>query len=133
MPGKGKVVERQYAPDELDTIYRGAEALGVPAEQMLHLLGETTCDVYLNTVAYWRNIPVNVWAYTLGGYQVMKKWLSYREHGLLGRSLTNDEAREMMNIARRIAAIIQLGPQLDESYKAARESSFVWPGAREES
>jgi hypothetical protein len=103
------------------------------AEQAIALLGETTYDIYLNDVAYWKNIPVNVWAYTIGGYQVIKKWLSYRERDLLGRSLTHDEARHVMNLARRIAAIVLLGPQLDENYKAARESSFVWPGARIES
>jgi hypothetical protein len=48
MSGKGKVNERQYTPDELGLICRGAEGLGLPAEQVLHLLGETTCDVYLN-------------------------------------------------------------------------------------
>jgi hypothetical protein len=105
MPGTGKVVERQYTSDELDAIHRGAEALGLPAEQALQLLGETTCDVYLNNVAYWKNVPVNVWAYTSGGYQVIKKWLSYRERELLGRPLRTDEAREAMNIARRITAI----------------------------
>jgi hypothetical protein len=29
-------------------------------------------------------VPSRVWAYTLGGYQVIKKWLSYREHDVLG-------------------------------------------------
>jgi hypothetical protein len=37
------------------------------------LLGATTCDVFLNDRAYWRNVPINVWEYTIGGYQVMKK------------------------------------------------------------
>ena len=32
-----------------------------------------------------------MWDYTIGGYQVVKKWLSYREKPLLGRSLTPDE------------------------------------------
>jgi hypothetical protein len=27
----------------------------------------------------WRNIPTKVWGYHIGGYQVIKKWLSYRE------------------------------------------------------
>ncbi len=39
--------------------------------------------------------------YTLGGYQVIKKWLSYREKELPGRSLTADEARYVANVARR--------------------------------
>ncbi|MBE0418340.1 MAG: hypothetical protein IBX63_11300 [Coriobacteriia bacterium] len=49
------------------------------AEQAVSLLGETCFDVYLNDVAYWRCMPSNVWRYSIGGYQVIKKWLSYRE------------------------------------------------------
>ena len=41
-------------------------------------LGESTYDIHLNDNAYWRNVPGNVWNYRLGGYQVLKKWLSYR-------------------------------------------------------
>ena len=29
-------------------------------------------------------MPANVWEYYIGGYQVIKKWLSYREQELLG-------------------------------------------------
>lgn len=32
----------------------------------------------------------------LGGYQVLKKWLSYREESLLGRPLTRDEAQDVV-------------------------------------
>ena len=32
----------------------------------------------INEVAYWRNVPTRVWGYYIGGYQVIKKWLSYR-------------------------------------------------------
>jgi hypothetical protein len=38
-------------------------------------------------------LVTRVWDYTIGGYQVIKKWLSYREHKLLVRPLTTDEAR----------------------------------------
>ena len=103
MPGMGKVVERQYSDDELNAIRTGAEAHSLSANQVFQLLGETTCDVYLNAVAYWRNVPIKVWTYTIGGYQIIKKWLSYRERELLGRPLHNDEAREVTSMARRIA------------------------------
>jgi len=79
--------------------------------------GETTCDVYLNGVAYWRNVPKRVWDYIIGGYQVIKKWLSYREEKVLGRSLTVSEAREVTGMARRIAAILLLESDLDANYK----------------
>jgi len=92
------------------------------------LLGDETCDVYLNGAAYWRNIPLNVWEYHIGGYQVIKKWLSYREEELLGRALKPDEAREVTNMARRIAAIILLQPKLDENYRKVKATAFDWPG-----
>ncbi len=63
-------------------------------------------------------MPVPVWEYTIGGYQVIKKWLSYREKPLLGRGLTVAEVRTVTETARRIATLIDLQPQLDENYRA---------------
>lgn len=56
----------------------------------------------------------------------MKKWLSYRERDLLGRSLTTEEAREVMNMARRIAAIMLLDPELDTNYLAIKAATYAW-------
>ena len=95
---------------------------------MLSLLGPTTCDVFLNDTAYWKNIPVNAWEYFIGGYQVIKKWLSYREQELLGRALRADEAREVTNMARRITAILLLQPALDENYRQVKAHAYPWPG-----
>ena len=69
MPGQGRIVERDYTADERAAL-----------SDILPTLGETTYDIYLNERAYWRNVPAAVWNYQLGGYQVLKKWLSYREH-----------------------------------------------------
>ncbi|HEU0009037.1 MAG TPA: type ISP restriction/modification enzyme, partial [Verrucomicrobiae bacterium] len=88
--------------------------------------GLSTCDVYLNDTACWRNIPANVWDYTIGGYQVIKKWLSYREHELLGRALSTDEAREVTHTARRLAALLLLQPALDANYRHVKEDTFQW-------
>lgn len=116
MPGHGRIVERAYTPEELGALADGAKALGLTLNSLLDLLGTTTLDVLLNGVAQWQNVPARVWAYTLGGYQVVKKWLSYRERALLGRDLIPDEARYVTEMVRRIAAILLLGPALDESY-----------------
>src|SRR6266566_2027332 len=64
-------------------------------------------------------------------YQVIKKWLSYREHKLLGRPLTTDETSEVMNIARRIAAILLLEPALDADYQIIKNSTYPWQTFRE--
>jgi len=129
MPGKGKIVERDYTKDEKEAITKGAKNLGLSLEQALAQLGKRTRDVYLNDVAYWSNIPVKVWEYYIGGYQVIKKWLSYREQPLLGRPLNKDEAREVMNMARRIAAILLLQPALNANYLKCKEDAYPWPKA----
>ena len=97
MPGQGQIVERAYTADE-----RVAMGTALPA------LGEATFDVYFNARAFWRNVPAAVWNYRLGGYQVLKKWLSYREHKILERKLTPDEIREVTYIARRIGGMTEL-------------------------
>ena len=97
MPGQGRVVERAFTPEE-------REALG----DALPALGETTFDVYLNDRAFWRNVPAAVWRYRLGGYQVLKKWLSYRERPILGRPLSSEEVQHFADTARRIAALMVL-------------------------
>ena len=94
MPGQGRVVERPFTPEE-------RAALG----DALPMLGETTFDVHLNARAFWRNVPATVWGYKLGGYQVLKKWLSYRERTILGRSLHPEEVQHFTDTARRIATI----------------------------
>jgi len=126
MPGKGKIVERDYTTEEKATIEEGAKAIGLTLELALIHLGETTCDIYLNESAYWKNVPRKVWDYTIGGYQVMKKWLSYREQALLGRPLTAEEITEVTGMARRIAAIVLLEPELDDNYLKAKNNSYAW-------
>ena len=100
MPGQGRVIERPYTSDE-------RTALGDAART----LGGTAFDIYLNDRAHWRNVPEAVWNYKLGGYQVLKKWLSYRERRVLGRNLKPDEVQHFTDTARRIAAILTLVAQ----------------------
>jgi hypothetical protein len=137
MPGKGRLETRAFAAEETvafgsvgrDAFHRvpnqtEPENLGTPWKSSLPaLLGPDTHDIFLNESACWCNIPAPVWAYTIGGYQVMKKWLSYREHDLLGRALTPDEAREVTHMGRRIAALILLQPELDKNYQAIKAAT----------
>ena len=95
MPGKGRIVERTYAPQE------SAAMRQAPA-----LLGDATVDVHLNEETFWRNVPSAIWDYRLGGYQVLKKWLSYRERTVMGRRLRAEEVRHFTNTARRIGALL---------------------------
>ena len=138
MPGQGRVIERPYTASERAALGRAAPTLGdtastpnnrgetggmsntpappVPASHVdaatgktAAILGDTTFDIYLNDRAYWRNVPAAVWTYKLGGYQVLKKWLSYRESTVLGRPLQPEEVQHFTNTARRITAILLAG------------------------
>ena len=95
MPGQGRAAERNYSADE-----RAVLGDALPA------LGDTTFDIYLNGEAFWRNVPAAVWNYRLGGYQVLKKWLSYRERDILGRALRPEEVQYFADSARRIGGIL---------------------------
>jgi len=112
MPGKGKLDTRPRRDDERVV---GDEALG-----------DDTRDVWLNNACCWRNVPRPVWEYTIGGYQVIKKWLSYREKELLGRGLAPEEVRYVTEMARRIAALIALQPALDANYRAVAADTVSW-------
>lgn len=104
MPGKGKMVRRE----------------------------DGGWDIFLNEVACWRNVPEAVWDYTIGGYQVIKKWLSYREKALLGRGLTSDEVRYVTEVARRLSALVALKPQLDENYKRTTTDTYAWTNRKDD-
>ena len=96
--------------------HRGQGNAVMPGRGDVRPSNDGRLDVYLNDVAYWHNLPSAVWEYTIGGYQVIKKWLSYREQSVLGRALKTEEVREVTYMARRIAALIALQPQLDANY-----------------
>ena len=95
MPGQGRIVEREYTEDE-----RAAMGDAILA------LGAKTLDVYLNDRAFWRNVPAAIWDYKLGGYQVLKKWLSYREGDVLGRALTPEEVLYFAEMTRRVGGTL---------------------------
>ena len=97
MPGQGRTATRSYSPAEY-----------APLGETITTLGEDTIDIHLNNTTHWSNVPVTVWNYQLGGYQVLKKWLSYRESKVLGRPLLPQEVQHFTDTARRIAAILGL-------------------------
>ncbi len=83
----------------------GANQAVMPGQGKIVRRGEMV-DVYLNDRAYWKDVPIEVWEYRLGGYQVLKKWLSYRESKVLGRSLSVSEVSWFSEVARRVTEIL---------------------------
>jgi predicted ATP-dependent Lon-type protease len=113
MPGTDKCAARGQTDEKLKTAF-GAETL----------------DVYLNEMAYWSNVPKCVWEYHIGGYQVIKKWLSDREKAILGRGLKVEEAEYITEMARRIAALILMQAELDANYEAVKADTSPWPDGK---
>ena len=56
---------------------------------------------FVHDRAYWRNVPAAVSNYKLGGYQVLKKWLSYRER----KVLLPEDVQHFRDTAQQIAGM----------------------------
>lgn len=112
MPGAGRARERERTEAERATL----------SEEQQEMLGAQVLDVYLNENAYWSAVPAAAWDYKIGGFQVLRKWLSYREKRVLGRDLSATEARALTSIVRRLTELALLGPRLDANYIGVTDS-----------
>ncbi|MEH6758319.1 MAG: type ISP restriction/modification enzyme [Parasphingorhabdus sp.] len=126
MPGGGKTTARAWTDAEHNALSQIAARHDLDHETLFGLIGEQAVDVQINDDAKWEGVPAKVWDYTLGGYQVLKKWLSYRESDVLGRALTGDEALHFAKTARRITEILCMGPALDAAHALARDCAVPW-------
>jgi predicted helicase len=77
--------------------------------------------VYINSEQYFEGIPPDVWAFTIGGYQVCHKWLKDRK----GRTLTFEDLHHYQRIVVALAETIRLMGEID----AAIDAHGGWPGA----
>lgn len=119
MVGRGKLVRRAFSAEERAALGTDAAALG------------DALDVFLNEGTYWACIPSAAWEHKIGGFQVLKKWLSYREHGgghpsLLGRGLTPAEARHFTALAQRLTAVVMMTADLDANYDDVLVNGYDW-------
>ena len=126
MPGGGSTTERTWTNAERNALSQLGARHELDLETLLDLIGDQAVDVHINADAKWEGVPAKVWNYTLGGYQVLKKWLSYREVDVLGRPLTGEEALHFAKTARRITEILCMGPALDASHALAQECAMPW-------
>lgn len=126
MPGAGNVTERaDYNEPEREALAAAAERLEEDIVGLIDRLGPPI-DVRLNDIASIQCVPASVYELTIGGYQVLKKWLSYRDFEVIGRPMTVAEAREATTIVRRLTAYVLMQPALDASYEAIKASVFEW-------
>ena len=96
-------------------------------------------DIQMNDNALWSNVLAAVWNYKLGDCHVLKKWLSYREHKILGRPLLpgrgaalhrHRAAHRRHHCAGGLSRLFHVIGRSDKSSGAARRSSASsWPGS----
>jgi len=127
MPGAGKTIERPWTDDELAGLTALAARHAVDTAVLFDLIGQNAFDVHMNNESRWVGVPSKVWTYELGGHQVLKKWLSYRESNVLGRAITGDEALHFSRIVRRITELLSMGPHLDAAHGLCRMADSVAP------
>ncbi|WP_246720514.1 type ISP restriction/modification enzyme [Rhizobium lentis] len=123
MPGAGSVTERPWSDEEREALALIGSRHNLDLDTVLTLLGSGAVDVHINSAAGWLAVPAKVWSYTLGGYPVLKKWLSYRETEVMGRPLRGEEMLHFAKTVRRITEILCMGPALDAVHALARESA----------
>lgn len=75
--------------------------------------------VYINSEQYFEGIPPEVWAFTIGGYQVCHKWLKDRK----GRTLSDDDQHHYQKIVVALAETIRLMGEID----AVIDANGGWP------
>jgi len=75
--------------------------------------------VWINKTQYFDQVPSEVWAFHIGGYQVCHKWLKDRK----GRTLSFDDIKHYQRIVAALAETIILMDQIDETI----EENGGWP------
>ena len=79
--------------------------------------------VYINATSGFENIHQPIWRHTIGGYQVLHKWLDDRRKAK--RSLSQDDITHWLRIYASLEATQKLMLQVDD----AIEANGGWPGA----
>lgn len=65
--------------------------------------------VYINRTQYFEGVPLEVWEFHIGGYQVCQKWLKDRK----GRVLTYDELTHYQKVIVAMKETIRLMTEID--------------------
>lgn len=70
--------------------------------------------VYINSEQYFEGIPPDVWAFTIGGYQVCHKWLKDRK----GRTLSFEDLHHYQRVIVALSESIRLMREIDSLIEA---------------
>ncbi len=93
----------------------------VPGSQVVEKVRyeETGRRVYINPDQYFEGVPPEVWAFQVGGYQVLHKWLKDRQ----GRTLSFADLHHYQKVVVALAETIRLMAEID----AVIDANGGWP------
>ena len=80
---------------------------------------KTQGQVWINATQYFDGVPREAWDFSIGGYQICKKWLKDRK----GRALSGDDIAHYQHI---VAILTETGKVMHE-IDAAIEKYGGWP------
>ena len=69
--------------------------------------------LHINKTQYFSPVPADVWAFHIGGYQVLDKYLKSRK----GRTLSLDEIENVQNVVNVLRFTIDQMKRIDECWK----------------
>ena len=67
-------------------------------------------SIWINPTQHFTDVPIDVWDYEIGAYQVCEKWLKDRR----GSALSHDEVRQYRSILVAVAETLRLMEEIDE-------------------
>ncbi|WP_051038480.1 type ISP restriction/modification enzyme [Gloeocapsa sp. PCC 7428] len=83
--------------------------------------------VWINQKQYFKNVPSQVWNYSVGNYQICQKWIKDREGCYLSQKDIRQYQRiitalnEMIELMAGIEAVFQLGSNKEQLFIAAHQ------------
>jgi hypothetical protein len=76
-------------------------------------------QLWINATQYFEDVPLEAWKFSIGGYQMCKKWLKDRK----GHKLSDDEVAHYQRIVAILAETSRLMSEIDEVI----EKNGGWP------
>ena len=80
---------------------------------------KTQGQVWINATQYFDDVPWEAWNFSIGGYQICKKWLKDRK----GHTLSDDDVTHYQHIVAILAETSNVMREID----AAIEHYGGWP------
>lgn len=127
-PDAATIDASHTAPSSAVTWFGCDFKLNKVAEKSRALAEATVTDdkvgkVFINATSGFANVHESIWQHTIGGYQVLHKWLDDRRKA--GRSLSQHDITHWLRVYASLDATQKLMLQVD----VAIEANGGWPGA----